>query len=71
METEIVLNVKMEPLEEGGFVATSPDLPGLVVQGRTRVETMELAQANARILLEVYRSGSDEANKEISKGSIV
>ena len=54
MDTEIVLNVKMEPLEEGGFVATSPDLPGLVVQGRTRAETMELAQANARILMEVY-----------------
>ncbi len=56
METEIVLNVKMEPLEEGGFVATSSDLPGLVVQGRTRTETMELAQANARILMEVYLS---------------
>ena len=56
METEIVLNVKLEPLEEGGFVATSSDLPGLVVQGRTRTETMELAQANARILMEVYLS---------------
>ncbi len=56
METEIVLNVKMEPLEEGGFLATSSDLPGLVVQGRTRTETMELAQANARILMEVYLS---------------
>ena len=56
METEIVLNVKVEPLEEGGFLATSPDLPGLVVQGRTRAETMELAQANARILMEVYLS---------------
>jgi predicted RNase H-like HicB family nuclease len=56
METEIVLNVKMEPLEEGGFVASSSDLPGLVVQGRTRTEPMELAQANARILMEVYLS---------------
>jgi predicted RNase H-like HicB family nuclease len=56
METEVVLNVKLEPLEEGGFLATSPDLPGLVVQGRTRAETMELAQANARILMEVYLS---------------
>ncbi len=56
METEIVLNVKVKPLEEGGFVATSSDLPGLVVQGRTRVETLELAQANARILMEVYLS---------------
>ena len=56
METEIVLNVKVEALDEGGFLATSPDLPGLVVQGRTRAETMELAQANARILMEVYLS---------------
>jgi len=56
METEIVLNVKLEVLQEGGFLATSPDLPGLVVQGRTRIEAMELAQANARILLEVYLS---------------
>lgn len=56
METEIVLNVKLEALDEGGFLATSPDLPGLVVQGRTRAETIELAQANARILMEVYLS---------------
>ncbi len=54
METEIVLDVKIEPLTEGGFLGTSTDLPGLVVQGRTRAETMELAQANARLLLEVY-----------------
>ena len=56
METEIMLNVKVEALDEGGFLATSTDLPGLVVQGRTRAETMELAQANARILMEVYLS---------------
>ena len=56
METEIVLNVKVEPLDEDGFLATSTDLPGLVVQGRTRIETIELAQANARILMKVYLS---------------
>ena len=54
METEIVLNVTLEALDEGGFLATSPDLPGLVVQGRSRAEAMELAQANARILIELY-----------------
>jgi predicted RNase H-like HicB family nuclease len=48
------LNVKVEPLAEGGFLATSRDLPGLVVQGRKRAETIELAQANARLLIEVY-----------------
>jgi antitoxin HicB len=56
METEVVLNVKVEALQEGGFLATSSDLPGLVVQGRTRAEAMELVQANARILIEVHRS---------------
>jgi antitoxin HicB len=56
METEVVLNIKLEALDEGGFLATSSDLPGLVVQGRTRAETLELAQANARILMEVYLS---------------
>jgi len=56
VETEIILNVKLEALPEGGFLATSPDLPGLVVQGRTRAETLELAQSNARILIEIYLS---------------
>lgn len=56
METEIMLNVKVTALDEGGFLATSSDLPGLVVQGRTRAEAMELAQANARILMEIYVS---------------
>ena len=55
-DAEIILNVKLETLDEGGFLATSPDLPGLVVQGRARTETMELAQANARILMELYLS---------------
>lgn len=56
VETEIVLNVKLQALDEGGFLVTSSALPGLVVQGRTRAEAMELAQANARILMEVYLS---------------
>ena len=56
MDTEIVLNVKLEPLDGGGFLAASSDLPGLVVQSRTRAETLELAQANAGLLMEVYFS---------------
>lgn len=51
---EFLLPVEIVPLEEGGYLATSKALPGLVVQGRTQAETMELAQANARILIEVY-----------------
>ena len=33
----------IEPLDDGGYVATSPDVPGLVAQGRTIVETSEIA----------------------------
>ena len=40
-------NVRVEALDEGGFLATSSDLPGLVVQRRTRAEALEPAQANA------------------------
>lgn len=37
-----------ECLEEGRFVATSPEVPGLVVEGCTMDEVMELAPAVAR-----------------------
>ena len=49
---EFFLNVQIEPLEEGGFLVTSKDLPGLVAQGRTAAETMEIAQDVARKLIE-------------------
>ena len=49
---EFFLKIRIEPLEEGGFLATSDDLPGLVAQGRTRAETLEIAQDVARKLVE-------------------
>jgi antitoxin HicB len=49
---EFFLKIRIEPLEEGGFLATSSDLPGLVAQGRTRAETLEIAQDVARKLVE-------------------
>ena len=56
---EFYLKVRIEPLDEGGFLATSPDLPGLVAQGRTRAETMEIAQDVARRLIESYLEHGD------------
>jgi antitoxin HicB len=52
MRDEFYLNVQVEPLEEGGYLATSADLPGLVAQGRTMAETVEIAQDVARKLIE-------------------
>ncbi|MBI4308268.1 MAG: type II toxin-antitoxin system HicB family antitoxin [Chloroflexi bacterium] len=57
---ELLLTIHVEALPEGGFLATSADLPGLVAQGRTIAETLEIAQDVARKLIESYREHGDE-----------
>jgi predicted RNase H-like HicB family nuclease len=49
---EVAIRLHIEPLEEGGFVATSPDVPGLVAEGRSVTEAMEIAQDLARKIAE-------------------
>jgi len=56
---EILLGIHIESLPEGGFLATSEELPGLVAQGRTLAETMEIAQDVARKLIESYHEHGD------------
>jgi len=62
---EFYLPVQIERLEEGGFLATSEDLPGLVAQGRTVAETMEIAQDVARKLVESYIEHGDPLPRKI------
>ncbi|MBN1420986.1 MAG: type II toxin-antitoxin system HicB family antitoxin [Planctomycetes bacterium] len=50
--SEATIRLHIEPLAEGGFVATSPDVPGLVAEGRSIVETAEIAQGLARRIVE-------------------
>ena len=57
--SEILLNIQIEPLEEGGYLATSQDLQGLVAEGRTVAEAMEIAQDVARKLIESYLEHGD------------
>lgn len=57
--SETLINLQIEPLEEGGFLATSEDLPGLLAQGRTLAETLEIAQDVARRLVESYIEHDD------------
>ena len=57
---EIFVNINIEALPEGGFLATSEDLPGLVAQGRTAAEALEIAQDVARKLVESYEEHGDE-----------
>ena len=57
--SEHLFTLKIEKLEEGGFLATSPDLPGLIAEGRTIAETMEIAQDVAKKLIESYIEHGD------------
>lgn len=49
---ERMINLHIEKLPEGVYLATSDDVQGLVVQGRTVSETIEIARDVARRLLE-------------------
>ena len=57
--SEAAIRLHVEPLEEGGFVATSPDVPGLVAEGRSLVEVTELAQHLTRTIVETYLDHGD------------
>ena len=49
---ESAIRLRIEALDEGGFLATSPDLPGLVAEGRSVTEAAEIAQGLARRIAE-------------------
>lgn len=49
---EQIAKLHIEKLPEGVYLATSDDIPGLVVQGRTVAETIEIARDVAQKLLE-------------------
>jgi predicted RNase H-like HicB family nuclease len=49
---EQIINIHVEKLPEGVYLATSEDVPGLVAQGRTATEALEIARDVARKLIE-------------------
>jgi predicted RNase H-like HicB family nuclease len=49
---EQIAKLHIEKLPEGLYLATSDDIPGLVAQGRTITETVEIARDVARKLME-------------------
>ncbi len=49
---EKMINIHIEKLPEGLFLATSDDVQGLVAQGRTVTETLEIARDVAKKLME-------------------
>jgi len=65
---EALLTIHLEELPEGGFLATGDDLPGLVAQGCTIAETLEIAQDVARKLVESYRRHGDPLPPALTGG---
>jgi antitoxin HicB len=56
---ESLISLEIERLPEGQYLATSSDLPGLVAQGRTIAECIEIAQDVARKLVDSYMERGD------------
>lgn len=49
---EKIINIHIEKLPEGYYLATSDDIQGLVAQGRTITETLEIARDIVKKLME-------------------
>ena len=55
---ERLIRLHVEALDEGGYLATSDEVQGLVAQGRTVQETLQIAEVVARRLLEAQAERS-------------
>ena len=60
--SESCVMLHVERLPEGGYLATSEAIQGLVAQGRTVAETLEIARDIARRLLEAQRERNQDNN---------
>jgi predicted RNase H-like HicB family nuclease len=62
---ERIIGVHIEKLPEGGYLAVSDDIQGLVAQGRTVSEVMEIARDVAGRLLEAQQERQQETNAPV------
>jgi predicted RNase H-like HicB family nuclease len=60
---ERIINIHVEKLPEGLYLATSDEVQGLVAQGRTIAEVMEIARDVARRLLEAQQGRHQAASE--------
>lgn len=58
---ERIINIHIEKLPEGFYLATSGEVQGLVAQGRTIAEAMEIARDVARRLFEAQQERKQAA----------
>ena len=66
--SEYLIPISIEYLEEGEYLATSSVLQGLVAQGRTIAETIEIAEDVARKIIESCIEKGDPLPKNLTNG---
>lgn len=64
---EAAIRLHIERLKEGGYLATSPDVPGLVAEGRSVVEAVEIAQGLTRRIVESCLEHGDALPPALAK----
>jgi len=57
---ERIVHINIKRLPEGVYLATSKDIQGLVAQGRTIEETLEIARDVAKKLIEAQNLNIDK-----------
>ncbi|MFZ1320362.1 MAG: DUF1902 domain-containing protein [Ignavibacteria bacterium] len=57
---EKIINLHIEKLPEGYYIATSDNIQGLIAQGRTISETLEIARDVAKKLIEAQEGQIDD-----------
>ena len=55
-----IINIHIEKLPEGVYLATSKDIQGLVAQGRTATEALEITRDVVRKLIEAQAERSEK-----------
>ncbi|GEM_PF-164968 len=64
---EAAIHLHIEALKEGCYIATSPDVPGLVAEGRSVVEAVEIAQGLTRRIVESCLEHGDPPPSALNK----
>lgn len=63
---EHIVNLHIEKLPDGIYLATSDDVQGLVAQGRTIAETIEIARDVAKKPIEAQRQDDLQTSRKSS-----
>lgn len=64
---ENLVSIRIEKLEEGGYLATSKDFEDLIAQGETLEETLDIAHDVAKKLIDSYVEHGDPLPKCLQK----